>query len=87
MTSKCGEILVGVTTEKHKLEVAGVTLRDFSLGKVQTEITAEFQRIASEVSINGESRVKIACKAMELSGENLVMRGSVLYVTARLLIE
>ncbi len=68
-TSKCGEILVGVTTEQRKLEVAGATLMDFSLGKIQTEVTPEFQRIASEAARNGESRVTIACKAMELSGE------------------
>jgi hypothetical protein len=67
-TSKCGEILAGVTTEKSNLEVAGATLMDFSLGKVQTKVTPEFQRIASEAAMNGELRVKIACKAMELSG-------------------
>src|SRR3954468_13876805 len=67
-TSKCGEILAGVTTEKSNLEVAGATLMDFSLGKVQTKVTREFQRIASEAAMNGELRVKIACIAMELSG-------------------
>ena len=67
-TSICGEILVGVTTEQRKLEVAGATLRDFSFGKVQTRVTPEFQGIASEAAMNGELRVKIACKAMELSG-------------------
>lgn len=66
--SKCGEILVGVTTEKRKLEVAGATLMDFSIGKVQTEVTPEFQIIASEAAVNEDSRVKIACKAMEMSG-------------------
>jgi len=66
--SRCGEILVGVTTENRKLEVAGATLKDFSLGKVQTEVTPEFQRIASEASMNEDTRVKIACKAMEMSG-------------------
>lgn len=67
-TRKCGGILVGVTTEKRKLEVAGTTLMDFSLGKVQTEVTPEFQRIASEAAMNEDSRVKIACTAMEMSG-------------------
>ena len=67
-TSKCGEILVGVTTEKRELEVAGARLMDFALGKAQTDVTPEFKRIVSESAMNGESRVKIACKAMELSG-------------------
>jgi hypothetical protein len=86
-TSKCGEILVGVTTEKRKLEVAGATLMDFSLGKVQTEVTPEFQRIASEAAMNGESRVKVACKAELSGGKPSDERFSYLYATARLLIE
>lgn len=68
-TSICGETLVGVTSEKREVEVAGVTLMEFKLGKVETKVTPEFQRIASEASMNEESRVRIACKAMEISGE------------------
>ena len=67
-TSRCGETLVGVTTEKHKIEVVGATLKDFSLGEYRTEVTPEFQRIASETSMNEDSKVKIACTAMEKSG-------------------
>lgn len=57
-----------MTTEKREFEVAGATLKDFSLGKINTNVTPEFQRIASEAALNEDSRVRIACKAMEMSG-------------------
>ena len=63
-TSPCGER----TTEKREFEVAGATLKDFSLGEYNTKVTPEFQRIASEAAMNEDSRVKIACKAMRMSG-------------------
>lgn len=66
--SRCGDTFVGVTTEKSKYEVAGATLFDFTIGKGKTEVTPEFQRIASEVTMNEDSKVKIACNAMEKSG-------------------
>src|SRR6185295_16094860 len=67
-TSLCGETVVVVTTEKREFEVVGATLKDFSLGEYNTKVTPEFQMIASEAAMNEDSRVKIACKAMRMSG-------------------
>jgi hypothetical protein len=67
-TSQCGEILVGVTTEKQELELAGATLKEFSLGRLDIRVTPEFQRIASEAAMNEDSKIKVACKAIEMAG-------------------
>ena len=67
-TSQCGEILVGVTIEKRELEIAGATLKEFSLGKLDTRVTPEFQRITSEAAMNEDSKIKVACKAIEMAG-------------------
>jgi hypothetical protein len=67
-TSQCGEILVGVTTEKPELELAGATLKEFSLGKLDVKVTPQFQRITSEAAMNEDSKIKVACKAIEMAG-------------------
>lgn len=68
-TSPCGDTLVGVTTETREFQVAGATLNDFKLGNLNTKVTPEFQRIASEAAMNEDSRVKTACKLMRMSGD------------------
>ena len=66
--SHCGEILVGVTTEKRDLEIAGATLKEFSLGKLDVQVTPQFQRIASEAAMNDVTKMQLACEPIKMAG-------------------
>jgi hypothetical protein len=66
--SDCGEIPIGVTIDKRQLEIVGVALADFSLGKLEVKDTPEFHKIISEAASNAAATDILACKAIARAG-------------------
>lgn len=64
----CGEIPIGVTIDKRQLELVGVALGDFSLGKLTVKDTPEFQKVISEAASNAAATDMLACKAIARAG-------------------
>lgn len=66
--SECGEVPVGVTIDKGQLNMAGVTVGDFSLASLDIKFTPEFQGIISEAAKNALVQDYISCKVIERAG-------------------
>lgn len=67
-TSQCGELPAGVTIDKREFRLAGLTLGQFSLGKVEIGSTPEFTQLLSEASKNKVVQGVLTCNAIELAG-------------------
>ena len=66
--SDCGEIPIGVTIDKRELDIAGATMADFSLGKLEVKDTPQFQKIISETASNSAVTDVLVCKTIARAG-------------------
>ena len=66
--SVCGEIPIGVTIDKRELDIAGATMVDFSLGKLEVKDTPQFQKIISETASNSAATDVLVCKTIARAG-------------------
>lgn len=66
--SDCGEIPIGVTIDKRELDIAGATILDFSLGKLEIKDTPQFEKIISEAASNLATTDILVCKTIARAG-------------------